>query len=110
MSEATLSLKTAEETTAHQYRKLAEDVKRFDPAPWVTHVGPPNDAEFDDPIAQVRDIAEIVRNLDTFVEDPGLQALDDSFTVLLWALKDSNEIQVIEGESKTAGCLAIGWF
>ncbi|KAF9694886.1 hypothetical protein EKO04_006902 [Ascochyta lentis] len=95
-NEATLSLRAPDELAASNYRDLVADVKRFDPGPWTTHVGPPKEVAVDDPHTQVQGMAEMIRNLETSKEDPELQTLDAEFTVLLWALKSSGNVQIMK--------------
>ncbi|XPS76197.1 hypothetical protein M3J09_008253 [Ascochyta lentis] len=96
IKEATLSLRAPDELAASNYRDLVADVKRFDPGPWTTHVGPPKEVAVDDPHTQVQGMAEMIRNLETSKEDPELQTLDAEFTVLLWALKSSGNVQIMK--------------
>ena len=82
--------------TILDYRILTEAVERFDPGPWTTHFVPsepkpePEDAE-----TQIRGMAEIIRNEDSYKNDPELRNLPDHFMMILWAFKTSDSVQVV---------------
>lgn len=84
-----------EELTSSNIGELAERVARFDPGPWTTHVGTPKEVVLDYPCTQIQGMAEIIRNLDKSAGDPELQACDDLLTVLLWALKSSDDVTIV---------------
>jgi hypothetical protein len=95
INEATLSLRPIGDLTSFELDCLASQVKDFDPAPWTTHFGPPQQV-VEDASTQLRGMAEVIRSLDASVGDPDLQGLDDQSTILLWALKSIGEVQILE--------------
>jgi hypothetical protein len=50
----------------------------------------------DNPKTQLQGMADTIRNLDESAMDLELQTLDDRFVVLLWALKTSSNVQLVE--------------
>ncbi|KAF2630464.1 hypothetical protein BU25DRAFT_484597 [Macroventuria anomochaeta] len=103
INEAALILKPTEELTAFRLRELVENVERFDPGPWTTHVGLPQQLVEDDSKTQVQGMTKIIRNLDATTKDPELQVFDDQFTVLLRALKSPGNVQIIKGAHSVSG-------
>lgn len=91
----TLSLKPTENLTTSELQRLADDVNKFDPGPWTTHFGPPQEVA-EDTETQVQGLAEVIRNLDATAEDLELQELDDQSTILLWALKSIGKVHILE--------------
>jgi hypothetical protein len=81
--------------TVLDYRTLADAVERFDPGPWTTHFVPP-DPEPEDAATQIRGMAEVIRNEDSYRDDPELHSLPDELMMILWAFKTSDNVQVID--------------
>ena len=82
--------------TVAEYRTLAENVQRFDPGPWTTHVGRPREVMPVEAKLQLQGMADIIRNLDETLMDPALQTLDDQLAVLLWALTTSSQVEELK--------------
>jgi hypothetical protein len=81
--------------TTLDYRNLVESVERFDPGPWTTHQGIPPQSEPEDPLDQIRGMADVVRNEDGYKNDAELHSLPDGAMIMLWALKTSPDMQVV---------------
>jgi hypothetical protein len=82
--------------TILDYRTLTDAVERFDPGPWTTHFVPPEpEPQLEDAETQIRGMADIIRNEDSYRHDPGLHNLPDHFMMILWALKTSDSVQVV---------------
>ncbi|KAH8632747.1 hypothetical protein IG631_11381 [Alternaria alternata] len=82
--------------TMLDYRILAEAVNRFDPGPWTTHFETHLEPEVEDAETQIRGIAEIIRNEDSYKMDKELHNLSDEFMIMLWAFKTSDKVHVID--------------
>jgi len=82
--------------TVLDYRVLADCVERFDPGPWTTHQGPPPEPEPEDPEDQIRGMAAVIRNEDTYKNDPDLSLLPDNLMILAWAISTSPNIEIID--------------
>lgn len=82
--------------TMLDYRVLADCVKRFDPGPWTTHQGPPPEPEREHPEDEIRGMADIIRNEDTYKNDADLCLLPDNLMILVWAIKTAPNIEVID--------------
>jgi hypothetical protein len=95
INEVTTKLKSPKHLMTSELNDLVTQVTEFDPVPWTTHNGPPQQI-VEDPESSMRSMAEVIRNLDETAEDPDLQGLNDQFTILLWALKSIGEVQVLE--------------
>lgn len=89
-------LKPMKHLTMLDYRNLAEAIQRFDPGPWTTHQGPPPDPEPESAEDQIHGVAEVIRNEDSYKNDPALHSLPDDMMVLLWGLKISPNVKVVE--------------
>ncbi|KAF3038082.1 hypothetical protein E8E12_002132 [Didymella heteroderae] len=96
INEIATNLKPVEDLTTSELDNLADQVKSFDPVPWTTHYGLPEQI-VEDPDATLQGMAEVVRNLDTTAIDPDLEGLDDRSTLLIWLLKSIGEVEVLEG-------------
>jgi hypothetical protein len=84
--------------TMLDYRILADSVLRLDPGPWTTHQGPPPEPEPEEPEepeTEIQRMAEIIRNEDTYMNDPDLHSLPDALMITLWALKTSSNVEVV---------------
>ncbi|KAH6024561.1 hypothetical protein HBI83_065430 [Parastagonospora nodorum] len=81
--------------TVLDHRVLADCVERFDPGPWTTHQGPPAEPELETPEDQIRGMADIIRNEDTYKSDAELCLLPDDLMILAWAMKTAPNIEVI---------------
>ena len=82
--------------TMLDYRMLAEAVEEFDPGPWTTHFDLHPEPEVEDAETQIRGMAEVIRNEDSYKTDKELHNLPDEFMIMLWALKTSDKVRVIE--------------
>ncbi|CAO2649645.1 Nn.00g070300.m01.CDS01 [Neocucurbitaria sp. VM-36] len=91
------NIKPMDRLTALDYRNLAEAVERFDPGPWTTHFNQFREAAPEDPEEQIRGMAEVIRNEDSYKNDTQLHGLSDDTMIMLWALKTSAGAEVIEG-------------
>lgn len=80
--------------TVLDYRTLADAVEHFDPGPWTTHFVPP-EPEPEDAATQMRGMAAVIRNEDSYKQDPELHGLPDDLMMMLWAFKTSENVQVI---------------
>ncbi|KAF2128335.1 hypothetical protein P153DRAFT_35007 [Dothidotthia symphoricarpi CBS 119687] len=92
-------VKSTETLTILDYRDLTEATKRFDPGPFIGenwHVGPPKPPEPEDRAAQIMGMADVIRNEITFKDDPELHALPDELMILLWAMKTSTNVEVVQ--------------
>lgn len=79
------------------HRYLAECVARFDPGPWTTHYVPlPEHEEPEDPAVVVKEMADIVRKEDSYKDDEALHMLPDDLMLLSWALKTSENMEVVK--------------
>ncbi|KAH6848455.1 hypothetical protein BKA58DRAFT_348979 [Alternaria rosae] len=88
--------------TVLDYRTLTDAVERFDPSPWTTHFVPP-EPEPEDAATQMRGMATVIRNEDSYKQDPELHGLPDDLMMMLWAFKTSENIQVINEDGWDAG-------
>ncbi|OAL02489.1 hypothetical protein IQ06DRAFT_375287 [Phaeosphaeriaceae sp. SRC1lsM3a] len=89
-------LQPMENITILNYRNLEQSVQRFDPGPWTTHQGPPPEPEPETAEDQIRGMAEVIRNEDSYKNDNSLHCLPDEAMILLWAFKTSPNIEVID--------------
>jgi len=80
--------------TVLDYRTLADAVEQFDPGPWTTHFVSP-EPEPEDVATQMRGLAAVIRNEDSYKQDAELQGLPDDLMMMLWAFKTSDNVQVI---------------
>jgi hypothetical protein len=80
--------------TTLEYRSLADAVELFDPGPWTTHFNP-IEPEPEDADTQIRGMAKVIRNEDSYKDDGELHRLPDELMILLWAFKTSKGVQVI---------------
>jgi hypothetical protein len=81
------------ELTIAQLGRIADAVEHNDPEQWREHQAPPATPEPEDYGTKVKEMAEIVRNEDTYKNDPVLHGLDDSALLILWALRTSSKIK-----------------
>jgi hypothetical protein len=102
------NLKIHEDLTKAELHSLVEQVTDFDPAPWTTHHGPPEQIA-EDPELLLRSMAETIRNLDEKAQDSDLQGLNDQSTILRWALKSVGEVQVHGEDGETLGIEMLDW-
>ncbi|EUC33919.1 hypothetical protein COCCADRAFT_94777 [Bipolaris zeicola 26-R-13] len=84
-----------EHLTMLDYRVLADIVEQFDPGPWTTHFNPYREPEPEDPRVQIAGMAEVIRNEDSYKNDPELHDLPDDLMIILWAFKTSDCVEVI---------------
>ncbi|KAF7672676.1 hypothetical protein GT037_009177 [Alternaria burnsii] len=82
--------------TMLDYRMLAEAVEEFDPGPWTTHFDLHPEPEVEDAETQIRGMAEVIRNEDSYKMDKELHNLPDEFMIMLWAFKTSDKVRVIK--------------
>ncbi|RYO15457.1 hypothetical protein AA0111_g11692 [Alternaria arborescens] len=82
--------------TMLDYRILAEAVNKFDPGPWTTHFETHPQPEVEDVETQIRGIAEVIRNEDSYKMDKELHNLSDEFMIMLWGFKTSDKVRVID--------------
>ncbi|CAN9382878.1 unnamed protein product [Alternaria alternata] len=82
--------------TMLDYRILTEAVNKFDPGPWTTHFETHPEPEVEDAETQIRGIAEVIRNEDSYKMDKELHNLSDEFMIMLWAFKTSDKVRVID--------------
>ncbi|KAI4606122.1 hypothetical protein J4E80_010330 [Alternaria sp. BMP 0032] len=88
--------------TVIDYRTLADAVEQFDPGPWTTHFVPP-EPELEDVATQMRGLAAVIRNEDSYKQDAELQGLPDDLMMMLWAFKTSDNVQVINEDDWDSG-------
>ncbi|KAI4915408.1 uncharacterized protein J4E92_009362 [Alternaria infectoria] len=88
--------------TVLDYRTLADAVEQFDPGPWTTHFVPP-EPELEDVATQMRGLAAVIRNEDSYKQDAELQGLPDDLMMMLWAFKTSDNVQVINEDDWDSG-------
>ncbi|KAJ4988664.1 hypothetical protein SVAN01_05797 [Stagonosporopsis vannaccii] len=96
INEAKLSLQPVEGLSIPQLRELVDSVAKFDPGPWTSHENVPQWPS-DDPKTQIKELANVIRNLNTCAECPDLHTLDDQLTVLLWSLISSSKVELLRG-------------
>jgi hypothetical protein len=77
------------------YRILADSVQRFDPGPWTTHQGPPREPELEEPRDQIRGMADVIRNEETYQTDTDLHSLPDELMIMAWAMKTASNLEII---------------
>ncbi|KAL6708242.1 hypothetical protein ACN47E_003426 [Coniothyrium glycines] len=83
--------------TALDYRSLADAVTRFDPGPWTTHFDQfpaPAETEADD--AQIRGMADVVRNEEGCKEDARLRGLSDEALLLAWGFRNGEDVADVD--------------
>jgi hypothetical protein len=80
-----------ENLTILDYRNLADSVERFDPGPWTTHQGPPPEPEPEDPAVRTREMAAVIRNEESYRNNPALHLLPDDIMITFWGLTTSAE-------------------
>jgi hypothetical protein len=83
-----------ENLTFLDHRTLADCVQHLDPGPWTTHQGPPPEPEPEDPDVQIRAMANIIRNEESYQSNAELHSLSDEFMVLAWAMMTSPNTEV----------------
>ncbi|KAI4681347.1 uncharacterized protein J4E84_007583 [Alternaria hordeiaustralica] len=88
--------------TVLDYRTLADAVEQFDPGPWTTHFVPP-EPEPEDAATQMRGMAAVIRNEDSYKQDAELHGLPDDLMMMLWAFKTSDNVQVINEDDWDSG-------
>ncbi|KAH6622343.1 hypothetical protein C7974DRAFT_377918 [Boeremia exigua] len=82
---AALCLQPTDVLSVSKIHGFTECVTKFDPDPRR------------EPEIQIHDMANVIRDLDTFKEDPDLHGLDDKLIVLLWGLKSSGNARALNG-------------
>jgi hypothetical protein len=82
--------------TVLDYYNLAEQVEYNDPGPWTTHWDPNPSPPPEDPLEEIQGMAEVIRNEESYKNDSSLHELPDELMILLWALKTSPSVQVLE--------------
>ncbi|KAI4912959.1 hypothetical protein J4E85_010934 [Alternaria conjuncta] len=88
--------------TVLDYRTLADAVEQFDPGPWTTHFVPP-EPEPEDVATQMRGMAAVIRNEDSYQQDAELHGLPDDLMMMLWAFKTSDNVQIINEDDWDSG-------
>lgn len=78
---------------------LTDAVEQFDPGPWTVHFDQFPEAEPEDMSVQIAGMAEIIRNEDSYKNDIKLHGLRDDHLVIIWALKMSEGIDVIDEQA-----------
>lgn len=78
------------------YRAWADEVQRRDPGPWTTHFDQFPEPRPEDPETQVRGMARVIRNEESYRDDVELHGLPDDFMIMLWAFKTSSFVDVIK--------------
>ncbi|KAI4653134.1 uncharacterized protein J4E79_008647 [Alternaria viburni] len=96
------SITPMQNLTVLDYRTLADAVEQFDPGPWTTHFVPP-EPEPEDAATQMRGMAAVIRNEDSYKQDAELHGLPDDLMMMLWAFKTSDNVQVINEEDWDSG-------
>ncbi|EUC44112.1 hypothetical protein COCMIDRAFT_99009 [Bipolaris oryzae ATCC 44560] len=89
------NLKFKEHLTMIDYRVLADIVEQFDPGPWTTHFNLNREREPEDPLVQIAGLAEVIRNEDSYKNDPELHGLPDVHMIILWAFKTLDGVEVL---------------
>ncbi|KAF2854373.1 hypothetical protein T440DRAFT_465344 [Plenodomus tracheiphilus IPT5] len=90
------SLKFSDNLTVLDHRRLADAVENLDPGPWTTHFDPYPTPSPEDSETQIRGMADIIRNEDTYKDDVELHELPDAMMVLLWAFKTLPNSHVVK--------------
>jgi hypothetical protein len=75
------------------YRNLAESVQLFDPGPWTTHQGSVTGPEPEPPLDQMKSMADIIMNEDSYKNDADLHSLLSGEMIVIWALKISSNLE-----------------
>lgn len=88
-------MKWMQNPTLLDYRTLTDAVEHFDPGPWTTHFDPP-EPESEDAETQIRGMAEVIRNEDSYKNDQELHNLPDELMIILWAFKTSKGVRVVK--------------
>ncbi|EDU40050.1 hypothetical protein PtrSN002B_002407 [Pyrenophora tritici-repentis] len=78
--------------TILDYRVLADAVERFDPGPWKAHFDPFPAREPEDTATQIRGMADIIRNEDSYRDNVELHHLPDHLMIILWAFTVSGQV------------------
>ncbi|CAA9958152.1 hypothetical protein PTMSG1_01724 [Pyrenophora teres f. maculata] len=86
------NLKPKDNLTMLDYRVLADAVERFDPGPWKTHFDQFPAREPEDAATQIRGMAEIIRNEDSYKNNVELHRLPDDLMIMLWAFTVSGQV------------------
>lgn len=94
-----LGIKPLGNLATADYEKLAEAVKHFDPKPWTTHVGPPIEPEPLDLATQTKNMAQTIRILDSYKENPELHALPDGLMIFMWALQANPDVEILQDQA-----------
>lgn len=81
------------ELTVAELGHIADAVERNDPEQWREHRVPPPTPELEGYENKAREMADIVRNEESYKSDPILHGLDDGALLILWALRTSTKIQ-----------------
>ncbi|KAG9195852.1 hypothetical protein G6011_00973 [Alternaria panax] len=89
------NIQPLQDLTALDYRTLTDAVEMFDPGPWTTHFDLHPEPEPEDAETQIKGMAEVIRNEDSYKMDDELHNLPDEFMIILWAFKTSGKVQVI---------------
>ena len=85
--------------TDFDYQVLTDAVEQFDPGPWTTHFDQFPEVEPEDPLTQIAGMAEVIRREDSYKNDVKLQSLRDDHLIMLWALKTSKGVEVIDEQA-----------
>lgn len=86
--------------TILDYRILTDAVSQFDPGPWTAHFDQFPEAEPEDAQTQIAGIAKVIRNEDSYKNDVTLHGLRDDCMIMLWALKTSAGVEVVDEQTE----------
>jgi hypothetical protein len=78
------------------YEELVDAVTRFDPQPWTTHYGPPEQPEGLNLTKRTKEMAQTIRSLDSFTDNMELHALPDEVLMFMWALKVTPGVEIVQ--------------
>ncbi|KAF2263887.1 hypothetical protein CC78DRAFT_581004 [Lojkania enalia] len=86
---ASLQFKPVRELNVLEQRSIADLVEHFDPEQWREHYNDPPTPEPEDYETKLKEMAETLRGLDSFKNDPFLSSIDlaDDEALILWAFK-----------------------
>ncbi|KAF2676757.1 hypothetical protein K458DRAFT_396648 [Lentithecium fluviatile CBS 122367] len=95
------SILPLEDPNDFQLHHIAEQVERFDPEQWREHWNPPSTPPETETMAEKIDgMAEILRNDESYQNDPELQGLPDSALLFFWALKNSANCMIMNSNGE----------
>lgn len=82
--------------TILDHRALADAVERFDPGPWTTHFDQFPKVLPEDPATQLKGMANVIRNEESYRGDSELHMLPDDAMIILWAFKTAPGVHVLD--------------